>query len=65
MNNISGRLNRKIELWQNVQTEEKNSIGQKKWEETKVKAVWAGSETTNREPVKRKSRRKHVVPHDS
>lgn len=41
MNNISGRLNRKIELWQHVQTEEKNSIGQKKWEETKVKDVWA------------------------
>ena len=35
MNNISGRLNRKIELWQHVLTEEKNSIGQKKWEETK------------------------------
>ena len=34
MNNVSGRLNRKIELWQHVQTEEKNSIGQKKWEET-------------------------------
>ena len=48
MNNISGRLNRKIELWQHVQTEEKNSIGQKKWEETKVKDVWAEVSTLSR-----------------
>lgn len=41
MENISGRLKRKIELWQNVQTEERNNIGQKIWNPEKIKDLWA------------------------
>ena len=32
MRNLAGRLNRKIELWENVKTESVNAIGQTKWE---------------------------------
>lgn len=41
MVNLSGRLNRKIEIWHNAMTEERNSIGQKKWAEAKLKTAWA------------------------
>lgn len=41
MNNLSGRLNKKIEFWQNIQTEKRNEIGQKAWENQKVKRAWA------------------------
>lgn len=41
MNNLSGRLNKKIEFWQNIQTEKRNELGQKAWENQKVKTAWA------------------------
>ncbi|MBU5464966.1 phage head closure protein [Anaerotignum sp. MSJ-24] len=41
MRNLAGRLNRKIELWENVKTESVNAIGQTKWEGRKVRDLWA------------------------
>lgn len=37
MNNLAGKLNKKIELWGNVETAEKNSINQNVWQEQKIK----------------------------
>lgn len=41
MNNLAGKLNKKIELWGNVETSEKNSINQNVWQEQKIKTMWA------------------------
>lgn len=41
MRNLAGRLNRKIELWENVKTENLNAIGQTAWKEQKVCELWA------------------------
>lgn len=41
MRNLSGRLSRKIELWGNVQSDERNNLGAYSWKEEKIKSLWA------------------------
>jgi SPP1 family predicted phage head-tail adaptor len=41
MRNLAGRLNRKIELWENYQTDGVNAIGQTLWKQRKVRDLWA------------------------
>ena len=41
MRNIAGWLNRKIELWENYQTDGVNAIGQALWKQRKVRDLWA------------------------
>lgn len=42
MNNLTSTLNRKIELWYNGKSAEKNDLGQYDIAETKLKDIWAG-----------------------
>lgn len=41
MGNLAGRLKHKIEIWENVITDNDNILGQKIWEPKLVKKKWA------------------------
>jgi len=67
MRNLSGRLSKKIELWENVRTDEKNNLGMNIWHEQKIKSLWAevrpqtGSLLTGRMAESELSRTTHKI----